>query len=271
MKLYGKAEGIATIILDAFQHPKTLPEKLAPVFIHRKDNVPCRRWSWRNQVITALAMTHDARGFKQWQSVERKVKKGSKAFYILAPCTKMIEVDGEKVPRVYGFRGLPVFRIQDTEGTDVASGDPAHDEWLKNLPLREVAESWDIGIQTYNGEGASMLGRFEYSGAIILGVENLRVWLHELTHAADHRNGKLCQDEPKVIKETVAELGSAILIECLGQDSEANLGEAYEYIKTYADKAKKSVESVCFDVLERTCEAVTLILDTAESLNLVEA
>ena len=35
-------------------------------------------------------------------------------------------------------------------------------------------------------------------------------------------------------------------------------------------KANKSVESVCFDVLERTCEAVNLVLDTAESLALVE-
>lgn len=269
MKLYGKAEGVAAIVLEAFQHPDTLPEKLAPVFIHRKDDTPCRKWSWRNQVVTALAMTHDARGFKQWESVGRTVKKGSKAFYILAPCTKMIEVDGEKVPRVYGFRGLPVFRIQDTEGADVASGDLAHDEWLRNLPLREVAESWDIGIQTYNGEGASMLGRFEYSGAIILGAENLRVWLHELTHAADHRNGKLSPNEPKVIKETVAELGSAILTQCLGEKNQADLGQAYEYIKMYADKGKKSVESVCFDVLERTCEAVTLILDAAQTLELV--
>jgi len=32
--------------------------------------------------------TEDARGFRQWQKVGRRVKKGAKAFYILAPIRK---------------------------------------------------------------------------------------------------------------------------------------------------------------------------------------
>src|SRR5690349_12380838 len=86
--LYGKAGEAAADILKAFQDPDTLPKPLAHVFVHRKDAAPCRRWSWNNQLIAALRGTADARGFRQWQQVGRQVKKGEKAFYILAPLVK---------------------------------------------------------------------------------------------------------------------------------------------------------------------------------------
>ena len=53
-KFYGKAETAAKAILDAFQNPSELPKALAPMFIKRKDNVPCQAWSWSNQLISAL-------------------------------------------------------------------------------------------------------------------------------------------------------------------------------------------------------------------------
>ena len=59
MKMYGKAHETASTILEAFRNPETLPEVIAPIFIHRKDDLPCRKWSWRNQLLTALAATDD--------------------------------------------------------------------------------------------------------------------------------------------------------------------------------------------------------------------
>ncbi len=121
MQFYGKAETAAKAILDLFKQPNTLPEALAPMFIHRSDNVPCRSWSWSNQLLTALAGTSDARGYRQWQEVGRHVKKGSRAFNILAPCKRKItetDDDGKRAERViiFGFRSVPVFRYDDTEG-----------------------------------------------------------------------------------------------------------------------------------------------------------
>ena len=43
VKFYGKAESAANGILEAFQKPDELPAALAPVFINRKDDVPCRK------------------------------------------------------------------------------------------------------------------------------------------------------------------------------------------------------------------------------------
>src|SRR5512136_2305319 len=48
-------------------------------------NIPASRWSLLNRTLMFLGGTNDARGFRQWQEVGRHVKKGSKAFTILAP------------------------------------------------------------------------------------------------------------------------------------------------------------------------------------------
>jgi hypothetical protein len=55
--------------------------------------------------LTALAGTHDARGYRQWQQSDRHVKKGAKAFTIFAPCTKKIkEAGAEDRVICFGFR-----------------------------------------------------------------------------------------------------------------------------------------------------------------------
>ena len=47
---------------------------------------------------------------------------------------------------------------------------------------------------------------------------------------------------------------------------DADLGGAYAYIQAYALDAKKDVVRACIEVLDRVCNCVKLILDTAESL-----
>jgi hypothetical protein len=64
--------------------------------------------------------------------------------------------------------------------------------------------------------------------------------------------------------ETVAELGGAVLLEVLGFRHDADLGGCFGYIRAYAEKAKVGVTEACMKVLDRTCQAVALILDTAE-------
>ncbi|MGB2987549.1 MAG: hypothetical protein WBE26_16920 [Phycisphaerae bacterium] len=54
MQFYGKAETAANRIIELFRTPDKLPQALAPIFIRRADNVPCRAWSWSNQILTAL-------------------------------------------------------------------------------------------------------------------------------------------------------------------------------------------------------------------------
>jgi len=96
-------------------------------------------------------------------------------------------------------------------------------------------------------------------------VENLSTWAHELVHAADDRNGKLGPSS-KVMAEVFAELGGAVLLHVLGMKHEADLGGCWEYVKSYSNREDADVLDVCGEVLERTCEAVALILETAEAI-----
>src|ERR1700759_3921205 len=106
MKYYGNAEQVAQKIVEAFK-TGSLPKALATVFVHRKDNVPCRAWSWNNQLLCILQGTQDARGMKQWNTVNRFVRKGSKAFHILVPLMRTIVVkdattgDEKKIQALY--------------------------------------------------------------------------------------------------------------------------------------------------------------------------
>ena len=272
MRTFGKhTEEVAQRIVDAFRHPETLPAALAPIFIHRDDDAPCRKWSWHNQLLVALCGTVDARGIKQWNKAGRKVKKGSGAIWILAPCVKKVieeADDGTERERqiVYGFRSVPVFAVEDTEGDALPEGEDKYDSWVRELPLAEVAEAWGINVGTFSHQGGNPLGYYRYAAngqALMLGVENLATWTHELVHAADHRLTNLKGE--KWHKEIVAEFGGAILLECLGMSHDADLGGAFSYIEQYTRDARIETVHACIRLLDRVCNCVKLILDTAES------
>ena len=272
MKLAGKhTEAVANRILESFQDPDTLPKALSLLFIHRKDEVPSRNWSWHNQLLVAMCGTTDARGIRQWNKAGRRIKKGAKAIWILAPWTKRITEEndhGEEVLRdvLIGFRSVPVFSVNDTEGDELPTEDSANQEWIHSLPLVEVAHAWEIHVDTYSFKPGAPLGYFAvrpHNQTIVLGVENIATWAHELVHAADYRVTGLKGSRP--YKEIVAEFGSAVLLEMLDKSHEADLGGAYDYIARYAEEANQSVVKACIHVLDRVCNCVKLILDTAET------
>jgi hypothetical protein len=268
-KLYGKASDVGAEIVARFRDPTSLPAPLANVFIRRKDQSPCRKWSWGNQLIVALHGYSEARGFRQWGDVGRHVLKGQKAVYILAPCVKKFEAEGddgttEEHSAVYGFRCVPVFGLEQTDGAPLPV-DAEVIAWLAGLPLREVAESWGIEIQSYDGAAGGRLGFYSCAGDRIgLGVANPSTWAHELTHAADDRNIGGLKPGQRVDQEIVAELGSAILLTLIGQPVDADLGGCWRYVEAYASKTGKPTVDICLELLNRTCKAVDLILTTAE-------
>ncbi len=270
-RFYRKAESAAESIVSAFQSGQ-IPKALTPVFINRRDAVPCRAWSWSNQLLAALAGTADARAYRQWQAVGRQVKKGPKSFPILCPCVgKRTENDsetGEEQERsyVYGFTSAPVFRLEDTEGDSLRPPDPEVMAWLESLPVIDVAREWGLSVDAFNGRPGAALGRYRHGQAIAVGVENLSTWAHELCHAADDRLGNLQERGQHWRSETTAELGGAILLEILGYDVESDRGGCWEYVKAYATDAGIEPVTACQRMLKRTCDAVALIIDTAEEL-----
>lgn len=128
-------------LINMFQN-KDFPQKLALTIIKRVDeNIPSDNWSITNKIIMLMiGNTTDARGYKQWQEAGRHIKKGEKAFYILAPNTKKIKNEEDEDEYIItGFRPIPVFRYESTEGKEI----PHHDYKPQELPpFLDVAEKW---------------------------------------------------------------------------------------------------------------------------------
>ena len=137
---------------------------------------------------------------------------------------------------------------------------------IESLPLMEVARQWGLSVETFEGEGSGRLGCYRPGKGIALGVKNLSTWAHEMVHAADDRSGGLTEWGQHWRSETVAELGGAVLLHVLGFRHEADLGGCWAYIRHYAKQQKVDVLEVCGRVLDRTCRAVALLLDTAAEI-----
>lgn len=265
MKFTGAAENIANQLVELFRNGNP-GEAMANVFLKTADR-HCSKWSWNNQLLTILSGYSDAMGFRQWQEFGRTVKKGEKAFYILAPlsCKGEREVRGVKESYTFirGFRGLAVFGYEQTEGEPIEYNKCEH---LNTLPLLEVAKSWGIEVGAYNGLGSVAAGYYSPSNLkIMLGVENLTTWFHELVHAAEFRNGALTNENyaaNKADAEIVAEFGATILAHCLGLGDKADNGGCFKYVSSYSkgvDTAEK-----CYKLIDRTCKAVNEILNDSE-------
>jgi hypothetical protein len=264
MKTTQKAQEVLEQLLSAFE-TGTVPSAIARTCIPPLD-VPCSRWSFNNRLLVLLSRTADARGIRQWKSVGRWPKKGSKAIYILAPMTfKKTEKneDGEEHERVIitGFKAVPIFRVEDTTGKEL---DYPQAEPAALPPLISVATSWNVDIRyapnvaQYYGYYAANTERKE----IVLCTHDEDVFFHELAHAAHDRiNGQL-QPGQQWDQEIVAELAAATLMHLYGR--QAQDGRAYQYIRAYAGKAGKSAHQACLSVLEQVRQVLSLIITQEE-------
>ena len=92
-----------------------IPEAIAYSMFPFPD-VPSARWSLLYRTLQFLHGTMDARGIRQWNKVNRFVKKNTMAFYILVPYIKKIEDNGEEKQVLIGFGTKAVFKVEDTDG-----------------------------------------------------------------------------------------------------------------------------------------------------------
>jgi hypothetical protein len=230
-----KAKEILRELVHLFEDPETLVGGLADTFIRGGDR-PIDSWSWGNRLLAWLHDTRDARTFLQWKTVARSVRKGAKAFFILAPCTYKIQASDEgeeEQEKLTGFRAVSVFRVEDTDGQPLPSYEPP-----TLPPLRDVAAQWGVTIdyQPIDGESSGIRGSYNPDKKrITLFTDKEATFFHELVHAADDRIAPLRggQDPDQ---ETVAELGAAVLARLYDGRIDR---DAWRYIHTYhADPAR---------------------------------
>lgn len=255
----GNVQAVLNGILDQFESGD-IPNLVSVAMFPTVDS-PSENWSLLNRIAMITARTCDARTFKQWQKVERKVSKGSKAIHILAPIVKGYKTEdenGEEEKRQYisGFKALPVFRYEDTEGEPLIEA-----QVEQSLPLLSRAQEW--GITVTNAPGNKFyLGYYQQDREVIaLATPSESVFFHELAHAAHKRVlGELTPGQDP-LQEIVAELSAAALCRMVGKDSEDTTGNSYRYIKRYAEELEMTPYRACMKVLAETQKVLTLILD----------
>ena len=221
-------------------------------------NIPAARWSLLNRILMNLSGTNDARGYRQWQEVGRHVKYGAKAFTILAPrFIKKETEEGEKEKMLLaGFLGVPVFKVEDTEG------EPLDYEQLElpELPLMEVARRWGVSVK-------AIPGNYHYVGSfsqerkeIALATKEESVFFHELAHVAHQRIMGELKGGQDWKQEIVAELSAAVLCQIVGKTSK-HLGNHYQYIERYGKEASLTPWQACVRVMADVEKVLTLILE----------
>lgn len=250
-------------VLQDFQTPESL-DRIALHIIPPTDR-PCGKWSFLNRWIVRVTKSDDARGMKQWMAVERRVTKGAKAVFILAPLfvmnKKVDKNTGEQKEGkiLIGFKRIPVYRIEDTNGKPVEYPGTTP---TTTPPLLGVAKAWGLDVKyapILQDYGAA--GWFTDDGHIVLGSHDPHIFFHELAHAAHQKvGGKKLQSGSDPKQEVIAEFAAAILMRMYGYKG---AGNAYDYIQQYAGFTdKKDVIRACTTVLSTTERVVKAILAT---------
>jgi len=254
-----KIKDICRKLISMFESGQA-PAIVARSVIKKKEgSCPSDSWSIGNRILILLADTEDARGYRQWEEVGRYVKKGAKAFYIIVPCIKVIheakettdqeteheqQVDEKKI--IIRFRGVPVFRYEDTEGKPLTvSG--YKPEILP--PLYDVAIKMGIKVEWLPYSNKEY-GYYTIDGkTIVLKSYDVPVFFHELGHAA-HSQFKAQKGGQHTDQEIVAEMTAAVLAEIYGYHD--YLGNCWAYIKQYSgnepNRAIRGIMQILTDV-----------------------
>jgi len=234
---------------------KQLPDLCAKALINSPAK-PSSKWSFGNQLLMILAGTSDARGFRQWNEVGRSVSKGARAFYILGPVRKKVKTTKETLDRhgesdeegfrdiLVGFKSIPVFRFEETNGQDLPVYEPKNPP-----PLLEVAERFGMRVQ-YERLAPGVYGATDYTHkTIVLATEETDVFFHELGHAI-HRTFEPKSghgQEPEA--ETIAQLVAVTLARLYGSPADSF---SWSYIASYAQSNDpQKVGRLCMRVLAR--------------------
>jgi hypothetical protein len=262
-------------ILEAFENGN-LPKAIAFSTFNPPSNIPAYRWTQRNRALAFLQNTGDARGFNQWKEAGRFVKKGAKSIYILGPVLKKsnkVEIvkdpitgEEKEEQQTYcaGYYGIPVFRVEDTEGEPL--------EYInldvQELPLIDVAKKWNLEVKigAFNGNYYGYYSNHDKE--IVLATNEEYVFLHELAHAAHYRIDQEARNLATWEKEIIADLSAAALLYMVGK--EAKLGNHYNYIKHYAEEAGLDIFKACMKLLDVCLDVITAITQEAKAEEIKE-
>ena len=255
------------------------------------------RYSWNNQFliwfqssVRGFEATY-VRGYKQWEAIDRTVKKGEKAMYVLAPMLahrcmqKGCEAKAKyfRGGRIYicekdsnhkvgkflvGFKDVPVFDISQTEGEDIPQV-TLKDKCENAKPeiweaLVSLAESYDFKVIVGNAKGAEGYCSHDKKEIVISSNADfgyqVKILAHEVGHLLMHKDITDYQQQ-RARYETEAEGVAWVVCEALGVHSDED-NYSFGYIATWGKDNTKQLVKKSLQTITKTSQT---ILDYVES------
>jgi hypothetical protein len=202
-----------------------------------------------NNVLLIAAQCHEATqvaGFRAWQKLNRFVRKGEKAIWIIAPIIdrRGDTTDGAAEHGVRGFRFVPVFDVSQTEGRELPGvcsrllgDDPC------GLFARLLGVAGHLGFVVEDHEFAGNINgdcshaerriRIEIRNEPIQRAKTLA---HELAHALLHESF-----DDRALAELEAESAAYVVCSAEGIDS----GEySFGYVATWAGGGGQAIAGI---------------------------
>jgi len=249
------------------------------------------RYSWNNQfLISFQSMMRGfeatyVRGYKQWEAIDRTVKTGEKAMYVLAPmlahkcmvkeCQSrakwfrdgkyyICEKDSKHPVGKFltGFRDVPVFDISQTEGEDVPKM-TLKDKCENAKPeiweaLVSLAESHDFTVTKGNSGSAEGYCSHEKKEIVISDKHDfgyqVKILAHEVGHLLMHKDIKDYQQQ-RARYETEAEGVAWVVCEALGIHS-AEDNYSFGYIAHWGKDNTKALVKQSLQTITKTSQTI---------------
>jgi antirestriction protein ArdC len=219
-------------------------------------------------VLLIAAQCHRATrvaGFNAWRKLNRFVRKGEKAIWVLAPMVYKNAEDGETDRVIRGFKFVPVFDITQTDGEELPSicnrldGDDPKGRYAQ---LLTVARSIGFTVEDHEFNGntngdcchADHRIRVETTNTPAQRVKTLA---HELAHALLHESY-----DNRALAELEAESAAYVVCQVLGIDS----GDySFGYVATWAgdgDQAIAGIKASC-EHIQKSAAAILQAFEPA--------
>ncbi|HVC71188.1 MAG TPA: ArdC-like ssDNA-binding domain-containing protein [Acidimicrobiales bacterium] len=213
-------------------------------------------------VLLIAAQHHDATqvaGFHAWRKVNRFVRKGESAIFILAPMIyKNADVQCADVAAIRGFKWVPVFDIAQTDGLDPPSvcnrivGDDSAGRYAQLVVVAQsigfTVDDVDIPGST-NGDCSFDLRRIRVA-LTNSPAQRVKTLAHEIAHAMLHEGFK---DRP--LAELEAESTAYVVCGSLGLDTS---GYSFGYVANWAgggDAAIAGIKASC-ERIQKTAASI---------------
>ena len=219
-------------------------------------------YSYHNQLLIHFALPTASRvaGFKSWQSLGRRIKKGSRAIKILAPLIrKEQDEEGGEEDVIVNFRPVSVFDISQTEGDELPDLDvklEGNDQQKLLEKLVEFCQAKNIKLD-FKNLGVNGLYGYSMGGKVVVSSNdsvNMQVntLVHEIAHELLHK-GADRKELSKQQQEIQAEGTAYVVCTHFGLDTksstylamyEADSKQIMEHLQKIAQASREVIEFV---------------------------